>query len=153
MAKSKSKCVFTPLITGVTPLYRPTQPVNPDDPTGAQFTIVYAFIVEGHHFVKDTADTVVLGNFSHGYDWKLVSAQTLDPCHILVQATVASPHDGVRATAGAGSGDLTVTVTSPPPPPPPGGVKKKKDTKTKASAETTVMNAFTVYYPDDPKKK
>ncbi len=147
--KPEPKCSFAPLITGITPVFRPVQVAQQTYNPGDKIEIVHTFIVEGHHLGEITKDDISLGNFTHCYQWEVIDAETLDPCCILVHASLGCINPDFTTT-GAGSGDLTVTVNSPPPPPPPpphGPVKKKKETKDVKGQ--IVENAFTVYYLDD----
>ena len=158
---AKPNCTFDPLITGITPLFLPTQVADQAYAKGDPITIVYTFIIQGHHFGEVDETNIDLGNFSDNFQWNVVHAHTIDSCHILVQATVTSPKWGrapESGTVGAGSGDLTIVVDgpSPPPPPPPppppmSGKKKKKEAT--APKNKRAENAFTVFYPAlEPKK-
>jgi hypothetical protein len=148
----RPRCDFAPLITGITPVYRPTQWADKDYAEDDPITIIHAFIVEGHHLGKVTKDDISLGNFTRGYRWRVIDAETLDPCRILVHASLECIKPEFAA-AGAGSGDLTITVNSPPPPPPPppphGPGKKRKEMVVEEIQARVVENAFTVYYIDD----
>ena len=142
----KAQCSFDPEITGMTPVFRPTQLPPADYIPGDPFQVEHIFIIHGHNFgdISDPTNDIAIVDADARFTWTVTDAKTQDAHHIRVHATVTCihpQHKRVTSTSGAGSGDLTVSVNTAPPPPTQGTGIKRGVGSTKNAQHT-----FTVFY-------